>query len=434
MLKFWAKNRKRRDATTQKWDVGWRARRRLGFEAMEGRLMLSGDPPDSVSWEAYSPEFRIALYPLRTMPLQTAPVEYVDGGFITPRAGLLGSSVQGTFASVTNRDNFGLSELSANIAISSHSGSGKLSVDFSGVHLDTPAIPIIVFPFTDSDADTTFVGQPPDAGPQPVEVSADEGGAIPINSILAFVGHTDSWKRGDQVASQRSQTGDVILGITSAVQRTQPREIAGEWARPVMLEMAGGEPAGMREPETSQHQRGPAPDGDDNLRFRRSLSSGAAPDGSAADLPAARDMDGSRRNTHPAEDAPRAIRRASLAPQQPVPIVLASHRANARSLIPSASYEPAESPSLEVGSAEQNALTESAYADVYDQLGTSDGEAALFNRDTWRDSWKATPLLMILALERIAASNSRRAKRESSCNSGRPQLNPPTSADLTDLV
>ncbi|HJQ80526.1 MAG TPA: hypothetical protein VJ828_11250, partial [Lacipirellulaceae bacterium] len=201
MLKLWGKNRKRRDATTQTADVGWRARRRLGFEAMEGRLMLAGDAPDFVSWEAYAPEFRLALYPLTTRPLQTAPVEYVDGGFITPVALLLESSGHGTFDTVTNRANFGSSGLSANIAISNHSDSGGLSVDFTGVHLDTPAIPIIVFPSTVSDGDTTFVDQAAGAGPQPVEVTVDEGGAIPINSILAFVGHTDSWKRGEQLAS-----------------------------------------------------------------------------------------------------------------------------------------------------------------------------------------------------------------------------------------
>jgi hypothetical protein len=441
MLELWEKNRKRRDVTTQTSDVGWRARHRLGFEAMEGRLMLAGDAPDFVSWEAYAPDFSPALYPPSAAPLQSELVEYVDGGFITPGALLSGSSDHGSFDIVVNRANFGSSGRAPTTAVFNNSGSGGLSVDFSGVHLDTPAIPIIVFPSTDSDGDTTFVDQPANAGPlpQPVEVTVDEGGAIPINPILAFVGHTDSWKRGEQLAStQRFQTGDVSLGITSVVQRTQPREIAGEWARPVMLEMAGGEPAGMRQPETSQNQQAPASDGDDNLRFRRSLSSGAAADRSAPDSRAAGDLDGSRRNTdtHPAEDAPPANRRASLAPQQPVPIVLASQRANTQSLIQSATDEPAESASLGVGSAERSALNESVHAHIYDQLGTSDavGDAALFNRDTWRDSWKATPLLMILALERIAASNSRRAKRESSCNAGRPQSNRPASADLTDPV
>ncbi|HEY3395371.1 MAG TPA: hypothetical protein VGK58_21900 [Lacipirellulaceae bacterium] len=436
MLKLWRKNRKRRDARTQTSDVGWRARRRLGFEAMEGRLMLSGDVPDFVSWDAYSPQFSLALYPPSAAPLQTAPVEIVDGGFITTDAVLFGPSAQKAFDSVTNLAYFRLSGLSSDIVITNNSASRDWSLNFTGVHLDTPAIPLIVFP-TGSDLDTTFVDQPADAGPQPVEVTVDEGGAIPINSILAFVGHTDSWKRGEQLASTpRSQTGDVSLRIASVVQRTQSREIAGEWARPVMLEMAGGEPIGMRQPETSQNQRAPASDGDDNLRFRRSLSSGAAGDASATDSRAGRDMDSSHRNTatHPDEDAQSAIRRTSST-QQPVPIVLASHTANGQ-LSQSATVEPSKLASLDSGSAERGALDESAFADVYDRLGTSDavGEAALFNRDTWRDSWKATPLLMILALERIAASNSRRAKRESSYNAGRPQSTPQASADLTDPV
>ena len=102
MLKFWGINRKPAAAGAQTSAVGWAARRRLNFESMEGRLMLSGDAPDFLIWDAYSPESGLALYPHGEMALRTIPVDYVDGGFIQPGIVLSGYSVDGRFDSVTN--------------------------------------------------------------------------------------------------------------------------------------------------------------------------------------------------------------------------------------------------------------------------------------------------------------------------------------------
>jgi hypothetical protein len=154
----------------------------------------------------------------------------------------------------------------------------------------------------------------------------------------------------------------------------------------------------------------------------------------AAELRAAHEFSGSRPSveTLPSADASSANRSSSPSLEQSVPINLTSYTANSPWLIPSAAAEATQFARNGNDVAEGIEFGDSAHAEVYDQLGTSvaAGAEALFNRDTWRDSWKATPLLMILALERIAASNSRRAKKESSESAGRPQL--PASADAPD--
>jgi hypothetical protein len=418
MLNQWKKHRKRRVTTAKTPSVHFTRARRLGFEAMEGRLMLSGDALEFVSWDAYSSEFRLAIYSLSVAPVQMAPVDYADGGFIQPGTMLFGPSSQGTYDSLTNRANFGAVESGPPITVGFNlSGSSDVTFDFSGVHLDTPSIPVLVFPGTDSDLGTTFVDQPANSGPQTTEVTADEGGAIPINSILAFVGQTDSWKSGDRLASAATPQMDRSnWGMPSVVRTTQAREIAGEWARPAMLEMAGGEPASNGQPAEGQYQRSSMFDDEGNMRVGRPLSSGSATDTPANDSRAARDFNASRRSADavPPEEAAPANRHLSSTSQQSASLIFASQVADAHSLIQANTSQRSESAIMETGAApDVSRLNESALAKVYDELGTNDavGAQAVFNHDAWRDSWKATPLLMILALERIAASNSRRAKK-----------------------
>ena len=109
-------------------------------------------------------------------------------------------------------------------------------------------------------------------------------------------------------------------------------------------------------------------------------------------------------------------------------LIAASPLADAHSLVTPSASATTEAAKLDNDSASKSGADESVYAEVYDQLGTSDasGAQAAFKLDSWRDSWKATPLLMILALERIAASNTRRTKEN------RPAT--PGGRDRTHLV
>jgi len=437
MLNPWKNNSKRRLASAENSSIHFGRARRLSFERVEGRLMLSGDAQDFISWDAYSSEFRIAIYPLGAAPVNLAPVEYVEGGFIQPGAVLSGYSADGAFDSVTTRANSNVLVSGPTITADyNHSDSSGVTFNFGGVHLDTPAIPVIVFPGTDSDAGTTFVDQPATAGPPPVEVTADEGGAIPINSILAFVGQTDTWKSGERLASSASQTGRSHWGMPAAVGRTQVHEIAGEWARPAMLEMAGGEPASVEQPSDTRHEQTSMLNDGNNMRLGRLGSSGSTADTPASDSRSARDFDGSDRSADSVapEEAAYQTERLSATSRQPVSFVLTSHAASADSPAKPNSTAATQSANRETDSAvELNTVNESAVAEVYDQLGTNEGVGAqaVFNRDAWRDSWKATPLLMILALERIAASNSRRAKTESRHSAGHPQSHAPIPPNRT---
>jgi hypothetical protein len=204
-----------------------------------------------------------------------------------------------------------------------------------------------------------------------------------------------------------------------------------------MLVMAGGEPAGISQTEKSQRERTPVPDGDDNVLIRSRLSSGAAADTPANESRAAHDFDGSRRsaNSVPPQEATPANRRVNSTSRQPPSLILASQVAGAHALMRLNTSESTDAAINENGStSDEIARNESAYAEVYDELGTNDAIPAqeVFNRHAWRDSWKATPLLVILALERIAASNSRRAKREASSNTGQQQSQVPSAADPGD--
>jgi hypothetical protein len=408
---LWRTNRKRASATAQSAN-GWGARRRLGFERMEGRLMLSGDAPDFHLWETYSPEFQIAPYPLGEMPLKTFPADHSDGGFILPGTVLSGHSVHGTFDPVTNRAHIGSFAPSTPTSISGDlSVSGASDFDFGEVFIDTPPIPPIAFPGTDSDPGTTFVDQPADAVPQVTETFADEGGAIPINSILAFVGHADGWSSGERLASKAtSHTGNLLTAVPNLGPPGQARDIAGEWARPTMLEMAGGEPASTGHDAAHEHEQRLLLEKDAGSRVRRPLSSGAATDPSANDSRSARDFDGSRRGADsvPSEGPDGANGRSRAASQQPESLILASQIAAADLQGQSSAVAIAEFTNVGDPGATTRAVNESAYAEVYEKLGAREatGAEALFNRDSWRDWWKATPILMILALERIAASNS----------------------------
>jgi hypothetical protein len=235
-----------------------------------------------------------------------------------------------------------------------------------------------------------------------------------------------------------SQTGTSMSTIPISLQPTQARDISGEWARPTMLEMAGGEPTSMQPPEASQHERTPLSDGDDNLRSRRPWSSGAAADSPANNSRTARETNPSRHSADalPTEEAATANRRLSSASKQPVSLIAASPLADAHSLVTPSASATTEAAKLDNDSASKSGADESVYAEVYDQLGTSDasGAQAAFKLDSWRDSWKATPLLMILALERIAAGNTRRAKRESPCHTGRSRSHALGATDPTDAV
>jgi hypothetical protein len=404
---------------------------------MEGRLMLSGDAPNYELWDTYSPEFSAALFPLGAMPLNTFPAVDADGGFILPGTVLTGYSVRGSFDPATNRAYIGSFAPSTptppgvSVSVFDHS-----DVDFGGVYLDTPAVPLIEFPGTDSNPGTTFVDQPVDAGPQVTETFADEGGAIPINSILAFVGHTDSWTSGEQLASNStSHASERLPAIPILGQPARAMDIAGEWARPTMLEMAGGEPASIQHAAAPEHEQTLFLEKGGGPLVRRPLSSGAAAD-AANNSRAARDDDASRRgaDTVPSDDSDGANVRSRAASQQPESLIHVSHIADADPQNHANALAMAELTNVGDAASKTGAVNASARAEVYDELGASEaaGAEALFNRDSWRDSWKATPLLLILALERIAASNSRRAKREVPESAGRPRPNLPDGSNLPE--
>jgi hypothetical protein len=201
-----------------------------------------------------------------------------------------------------------------------------------------------------------------------------------------------------------------------------------------MLEMAGGEPASIGHHSARENEQTLELEKEAGSRVRRPLSSGEAADRPANNSRAARDFDGPRRggDANASEGPANGYSRA--ASQQPASLALASHIALADAQSRLNAFANVEFPNGDVSGSTTGPVNASAYAEVYDELGAIEtvGTEALFNRDSWRDSWKATPLLVILALERIAASNSRRAKREVAESAGRPRPHLPATADLSD--
>jgi hypothetical protein len=432
MFNLWGKRRKRRSATAHCQTVRRGGARRLGVEPMEGRLMLSTSAADFTSSEFLSIrtflEGHLPKAPVIEIGTLVEVVNF-EGGFITPDSVMLDSfNISAGRNWLTYRNN-----LTPSTVITSSD-----SVDFGNVYLDTTAIRGLVIPAADSDGGMTTTIEQSFTGSLAAGTNRNEGGAIPIEPILAIAGHGPGLEPGQHVVQKATaRAGESKWLLRTVIDVTEGDKISGEWARPTMLEMAGGEPARPGPPAAPQREVTPTLDADDIPRAAQPLSSRAVPGTSALNVAQHRASNPTRSTgaTIPTENI--AAANQLLSPNSEWSAWLASvstpAHANSRILSDASNLTEVLFPANSTGT--MSGLDTSAYAEVYEQLGRSDQTVAQsLAGDAWRHAWKATPLLMILALERIAASNSRREKPESSARPRRPSRRSVESADGAEAV
>jgi hypothetical protein len=399
MLNLFPKHRKRRSTAANTLDARQAAGRRLRLEAMEGRLMLNGDAPEFTTLDLFTSEFGLAVYHLNAAPQQTFGLGAVEGGFIVPSSALFDVSPDSAGPA---------SPISVNVNVltprtTGTAVTGSDLVHFRDDHFYTPAIPPLVIPTIDTDDVAAPAVEQTYAGPASAAASGNQGGAIPIQPILATMGHGRGLEdRSEQLVFKAHNRRSDSSALTRTASRPIPGgEIAGEWARPSMLETAGGEPATIVRPAALPPELSPSLEQDRVPAAANPLSSRAA--------------QAAPRNQHAAQLAESPSHQVGVVAGATNYAIANSGRLRVPVLHPHAepSIAPLTSPAASHVSSSDLAPS-SAYDEVFEQLGTSDTEVAksLVDGDSWRHTWKATPLLMILAIERLAASNSRRAKQQ----------------------
>ncbi len=259
------------------------------------------------------------------------------------------------------------------------------------------------------------------AGPAENSPGPTEGGSIPIHTILADL-HKDASVASDVKSNSLKGTEkSVSPQLSVRPVATADSAMSGEWARAMVFEIAGGEP-GAGGPHSS-HDESTTTSGDETtLQRREPLSS----------FEMQQQIEKLARRQVAAAQASNG-RDGVASGQQQV------GEADGRILAVAA---PGDSSEGEATSADDgatigtplpdwtrhNAATSAfASAAVFDRLGDENRAIveSTFDRSAWLRSVGTTPLLMVLALERISAINSRRATRESRIAAAKKSLRLP---------
>jgi hypothetical protein len=332
-------------------DVGY-----LQFDSVSGVA-------DSVSWNLLSP---------RQAEHSTSVAGLITRDFDFPRA--IGVDHDGTYQNWSDNVSFGDGSVLKAVAI---------LPTWNTLGAPTAAIiPIVV-------------------GPSQTGPNVSEGGAIPIHPIFADFRKDSHLASGVKPASPAAET--TVASLTAARSAaTADGAIAGEWARATVFEIAGGEPT----TSDSQRDQPAATSGTDQaLQDTKPLSSVKTLQQNerlASRNAAETQSDGSPASpgqTHSAQDYGQ--------PSSDLSALLANGKLTSDAAGPHFNFNTLGSNNLKISTV--------AAAAVFDQLG--EGNTAVIESTTDGKSWLrsigTSPLLMVLALERIAAFNSRRATRES---------------------
>jgi len=250
--------------------------------------------------------------------------------------------------------------------------------------------------------------QPVVIGPSPSMPGISEGGSIPIHAIFADFRKDSQLASGIRaISSPAAETS--VASLTSERQLSTPdKAIAGEWARAMVFEIAGGEPTAS-DWHTPNPKSTTTSDSDESLQHAQPLSSveTSHQNGKLASQHAARMTNEGSPPGEPGEPLQTTGQVANIASQ-----LLGDNKLAANTSAPATVAQFTAENSL--GAERPNAKTFAAAA-VFDQLAK--GNSAIIDQPvdgrSWLRSIGTSPLLMVLALERIAALNSRLAARVS---------------------
>ena len=407
MFKFHFNRRRSRSATRCHSQLSRRAFRPMRLEPMEGRLMLSANASDSaVAAEYTTLNLHAAQWTLDANDQPAIVASTRDGGFVGTSYSSAGAAFDGNIVSPDGVPAAaGIVVQSINRAVLSTSGTSDTWSLFDSIDTIRPVAIVL-----DRDGEINSAIEQTWAETMGPRTAREEGGAIQIESILARVGTMEAPRTSELVS--RASIEVTARQANRAAQSTAPatsadRAAGGELARAIVFEMAGGEPVARERPEAdnrSEPQAGvevPLSSTDSHeTDAARSLARAAG--ARAENRPTSRDdlVD---------PDFER-LREPIFGVQR-----------NERPLRPTSDGSTSVAAGAETLDAgllmSAGRVTDSVLAEAFEQLGESEGSTAFSLVDYSRRALGATPLLLMLALERIAARNSRRAAKHAAAAS-----------------
>jgi hypothetical protein len=408
--------------------IARRASRRLRMESMEGRLMLSTTvtyftpvdmTPAQISFDAdqpvvtvgqfeFSPAFREGGFIVTPFSPTTDSFHSVDFDVVevigAPQEFPANPADQPLADSITNN--------SATINVSTNTDTNfaaGLDAGPSGVLFGNTGLqPAVISSLELKRAAEEIVG-PVLTANDVEEASRDEGGPISIAAVLTGVRPLEGLEPHVPAPSQLAVATDEdspptvrIAGLPSSVDR----QISGELARATVFEIAGGEPAiAAAKSQVDRTDPHAEPRAEVEPEIYRPVSNQGQP------IPA-RDVV-PERVSHRATNRPAEFALHGSGPS----FGLALHRSirDDQSTGSLAYLDQVTEPNAVLAGANAaNASTlDAAHEEVFERLGETANVAATSAAInlSWRGALNTTPLLMILALERIATSNLRCAIR-----------------------
>jgi hypothetical protein len=389
--------------------------RRLRVEMMEGRLMLAASPLDASQGTADTVQPAWTLMQLGSTAgyVQTFQSQMTDGGFVNYH-----------YADPSSDKTFTLSGSNFVEVSASWKGPVVLGTSNSAVASDTlfgttPRVsPIgdtglnaaVIVPDLDSrdtgsplsplDIKPVVIGPSPNQ-PGPNSPGRSEGGSIPIHAIFADFRQDGHLASGVKSVSSLLTEASVDLRTSAHVAATSAEAVAGEWARATVFEIAGGEPAALNvrgEKNTNNSDNG------DTVRQSGPLST----------IESRHQSTGHRATTFPQA---RVTNGQFGEPARPEgPLMAHDAAANLTNLTNGANgeaiaYSPPFAQAKQTGAANPETLAvETLFHDLgEDRIGVVESN---IHGKSWLRTIGTSPLLIALALERIAALNSRRARRD----------------------
>jgi hypothetical protein len=385
--------------------------RKLRVEQMESRTMLSGTsvlaPFDfSVSqFAVYNAQFFQLNAPAKYTVAVIAPVQDVphEGGFINVGA-TLNRDVAGRTSYLTSDyltlraevlaarqlSPAGINELAATNYFADLNNFADWAVTASA------GLQPVTFGAYDSTTEfgptaPTFV-----INPSENKVGQNEGGAIPLHPIVAGIREELAFASRDSLASSSARLNSQSSARLVAASE---RAISGEWARAAIFEFAGDD-SDSHNSSWSIDEPNPAAAAQSTPKDDDTLFSA--------------DIEQAKVTPKPAEaPAQQPGTHSAAVDQATVPAAVVNMTAAQKGAVVLAVATSANDAAKAIGEVADGTILASDAA--FDQLG-QDGAAYVessSDRSIWsRTRAAATPILMVLALERIAAINSRRATKE----------------------
>jgi hypothetical protein len=406
---FRSRTTRRRDQTNS--SAGARRRfisRRLSVELMEGRLMLAATALNGLASAAESP-LSSAQASLIAQP--------AEGGFINTNVASTAPRSHGMFSAGEVAIVFSNDQVTDQLFL----GGVSQELHFNNYSpIDGNGLQPVAMASSISQGVFQTRLAPVVAGPTGSTPGPTEGGSIPIHMILADlrsdVGLASTRNSVSSLAAETSVDSLVSARRIS----TSDGAIAGEWARALVFEVAGGEPVAT-DVDTLREPRPTTSGSEETLKRREPLSSvELQQDG----MTLANRHEAAKQAGEGSSDNGQAVQQSA---RSSGPISTAANPSNSAAVSRMAAGGEqsaglsASNDSNDFGG-ENPGIPAAATAVAFDQLGEE--KAAVIERavdgKSWLRSIGTSPLLMMLALERIAALNSRRSTRESRIAAKKP--------------